>query len=49
VTVVGMGDRFQIWSRDAFAAHIAQQRILAREGLAALRNAQRAARPQAAG
>ena len=44
VAVVGMGDRFQIWDRDAFQAHRADQRRLAREGLAALRTAQRAAR-----
>lgn len=42
VAVVGLGDRFQIWSRDAFSAHRAGQRQAAREGLAALRNAQRA-------
>ncbi len=41
VAVVGLGDRFQIWPRDAFAAHRADQRRAAREGLAALRNAQR--------
>jgi MraZ protein len=44
VVVVGMGDRFQIWSRDAFQAHRAAQRDLAREGLAAMRAQQRAAR-----
>ena len=44
VAVVGMGERFQIWSRDAFQAHRAQQRDLAREGLAALRAQQRAAK-----
>lgn len=49
VTVVGMGDRFQIWSRDAFQAHRAAQRELAREGLAQLRAQQRAARAGAAG
>ncbi len=43
VAVVGMGERFQIWSREAFQAHRAQQRDLAREGLAALRAQQRAA------
>lgn len=43
VTVVGLGDRFQVWSRDAFRAHRAQQRQLAREGLAALRERQRQA------
>jgi MraZ protein len=44
VVVVGLGDRFQIWSRDAFQAHRAAQRELAREGLAQLRAQQRAAR-----
>jgi len=44
VVVVGMGDRFQIWSREAFQAHRAAQRELAREGLAQLRAQQRAAR-----
>jgi MraZ protein len=44
VAVVGLGDRFQIWSRDAFQAHRAAQRDLAREGLAQLRAQQRAAR-----
>ena len=41
VTLVGMGDRFQIWSRDAFQARQAEQRLVARDGLAALRNTQR--------
>ena len=44
VAVVGLGDRFQIWSRDAFQAHRAAQRDLARQGLAQLRAQQRAAR-----
>ena len=44
VTVVGMGERFQIWSREAFQAHRAAQRDLARDGLAALRAQQRAAK-----
>jgi len=44
VTVVGLRNRFQIWSRDAFRARIASQRELAREGLI-----QRAARRIAAG
>lgn len=48
VAVVGLGDRFQIWSREAFQAHRADQRLAAREGLAALRNAQRASRGSAA-
>ncbi|HEV2364657.1 MAG TPA: division/cell wall cluster transcriptional repressor MraZ [Caulobacteraceae bacterium] len=49
VSVVGMGDRFQIWPRDAFLAHRAAQRLAAREGLAALRSAQRLARAGGAG
>ena len=44
VTVVGMGDRFQIWSRAAFKAHWDRQREVAREGLAAYRTQQRQAR-----
>ncbi len=44
VTVVGLGDRFQIWQREAFQAHRAAQREIAREGLAHLRALQRAAR-----
>jgi MraZ protein len=44
VAVVGLGDRFQIWQREAFQAHRAAQREAAREGLAALRAQQRAAR-----
>ena len=44
VAVVGLGDRFQIWDREAFQAHRAGQRQIAREGLAALRTAQRVAR-----
>ena len=44
VTLVGLGDRFQIWERDAFRAHRAEQRQLAREGLSALRLQQRAAK-----
>ena len=44
VTVVGLGDRFQIWSRDAFQAERAAQRQIARSGLAELRAQQRAAR-----
>jgi MraZ protein len=46
VTVVGLGDRFQIWERDAFHAHRTAQRLVAREGLAEHRLQQRA---QAAG
>ena len=48
VAVVGLGDRFQIWDLDAFRAHRSAQRLAAREGLAALRNQQRAARPGSA-
>ena len=48
VVIVGLGDRFQIWSREAFQAHRAAQRELAREGLAQLRAQQRAARIGAA-
>ncbi len=44
VAVVGLGDRFQIWAKDAFQAHRAAQRELAREGLAQLRAQQRAAK-----
>jgi MraZ protein len=44
VVLVGLGDRFQIWAKDAFHAHRAQQRDIAREGLATLRAQQRAAR-----
>lgn len=48
VAVVGLGDRFQIWSRDAFRAYRAEQRLAAREGLAAMRAAQRLAKAGAA-
>jgi MraZ protein len=44
VCLVGLRDRFQIWSRDAFRAHRAEQRLTAREGLSALRGAQRLAK-----
>ena len=49
VVVVGLGDRFQIWNRDAFQAHRAAQREVAREGLATMRAQQRAAKLSAAG
>ena len=42
IAVVGMGERFQIWSRDAFQAHRAAARDAARTGLTELRAAQRA-------
>jgi MraZ protein len=48
VTIVGLGDRFQIWAREAFQARRAAQRDMARDGLAALRAQQRAARLGAA-
>ena len=41
VAVVGMGERFQIWSRDAFRAHRDRQFQTAREGLPAYRAQQR--------
>jgi MraZ protein len=41
VSVVGLGDRFQIWDRDAFRAHRDAQRQVARDGLAELRTQQR--------
>jgi MraZ protein len=41
VAVVGLGDRFQIWSLDAYRARRETERQAAREGLAALRTAQR--------
>ena len=44
VTVVGLGDRFQIWSRVAWQAHRVAQRDMARQGLADYRAQQRAAR-----
>ena len=44
VALVGLGDRFQIWPLDAFRAQRAAARAAAREGLAALRNGQRAVR-----
>jgi MraZ protein len=49
VVVVGLGDRFQIWSREAFQAHRAAQREVAREGLASMRAQQRLARIGSAG
>ena len=48
VAVVGMGDRFQIWPREAFQAHRAETRQAARAGLAELRGAQRLSRTGAA-
>jgi MraZ protein len=48
VSVVGMGDRFQIWSKEAFQAHRNSERLLAREGMAAYRNMQRGLKAGAA-
>jgi MraZ protein len=45
VSIVGLGDRFQIWSKEAFQAHRAAQRLAAREGLVGLRAQQRAGGP----
>jgi MraZ protein len=36
VSVVGMGERFQIWPRETFQGHRARQLVIAREGLTAL-------------
>jgi len=36
VSVVGMGERFQIWPRESFQAHRARQLAVAREGLTTL-------------
>lgn len=38
VVIAGLGDRFQLWDREAFRSHRAAQRLAAREGLAAHRN-----------
>ena len=48
VVLVGLGDRFQIWEREAYQAHRSAQREIAREGLAAMRTQQRSARMAAA-
>ena len=42
--IVGLGDRFQVWSPDAFHAQRLAQAKVAREGLAAMRAQQRQAR-----
>lgn len=44
VAVVGMRDRFEIWERDAYRAQRAADREFARQGLADMRNRQRAQR-----
>jgi MraZ protein len=51
VTIVGLGDRFQIWNREAFQARRAEARAAAQAGLAEMRAAQRAAKlaPRAGG
>ena len=43
IVLAGLGDRFQVWNRDSFRAHRAEQRLVAREGLAAFRNRARGA------
>ncbi len=43
VVVVGMGERFQIWSAEAWRVHLARQKELAREGLIRFRAQQRQA------
>jgi MraZ protein len=48
VTVVGLGDRFQVWSREEFQAQRETHWQNARDGLAAYRAQQRAARIGAA-
>jgi MraZ protein len=48
VAVVGLGDRFQIWERDAFRAHRSEMLKTARIGLADLRRAQRPVAPKIA-
>jgi MraZ protein len=42
IAVVGMGDRFQVWPREAFQAHRAAAREAAKSGLVDLRMTQRA-------
>ncbi|MEO6340268.1 MAG: division/cell wall cluster transcriptional repressor MraZ [Caulobacteraceae bacterium] len=49
VSVVGMGDRFQIWSKPAFEARRGSERLVARDGLAAYRNSQRGLKAGVAG
>jgi MraZ protein len=44
VVVVGLKDRFQIWSRDAYRARREEEKAAARTGLAKLREQQRAAK-----
>ncbi|HEY2709443.1 MAG TPA: division/cell wall cluster transcriptional repressor MraZ [Caulobacteraceae bacterium] len=46
VAIVGLGERFQIWSRDAYRERLREQRLTAREALVA-RARQRAAAPPA--
>ena len=49
VVLVGLGDRFQIWNREAFQVRRAALRNVARDGFADLRAQQRAAKLGAAG
>ncbi|MFI4976288.1 MAG: division/cell wall cluster transcriptional repressor MraZ [Caulobacterales bacterium] len=48
VVVVGLGERFQIWPREAFYANRERLRLEARDGLAAHRAQQRSGRSGAA-
>lgn len=41
VIIVGLRNRFQIWSRDTYQAHREKQRLVAREGLPTYSMAQR--------
>jgi MraZ protein len=49
VALVGLGERFQIWPRQAWVAHRGEQLKLARAGLPALRAQQRAQKLPMAG
>lgn len=44
VTIIGLRDRFQLWSREAFAARDAEQGRIARQGVLDMRAAQWSAR-----
>jgi len=49
IVIAGMGDRFQIWEREAYRIHRARARESAREGMAKHRSAQRDIRIAEAG
>jgi MraZ protein len=46
VAVVGLGDRFQIWSQEAYRARRDSERLAAQQGLSAYRMMQRGQKPQ---